>query len=281
MNIYEKNPNFKGKPSFKKWCNYCRRYGHTIAECRQKQQDNQNKPQKHKEPNKSFYQYMKKDQNLPNKNIHSKNSSGKPLPINSNYSRNQSPYNSSYRGRSPEQRNSRNSHKIDTVDQIVKIISTEINIHDQIQTEQKFLIPVSIQILGIDTIQTIDHEIHHIKETETIQIIGIEVIQTIEINVTKTIDQEIIHTIDLTIKETIIITIIGHETTHKIEIPITTIEGIILNLFIETIIATLIPNTNIEKTHRNISDKLFKYKQMEKQLQIPLVLTIQKVPNYN
>ena len=47
LNIYEKHPNFKGKPSFKKWCNYCRRYGHSISECRQKQQDNQNKPQKH------------------------------------------------------------------------------------------------------------------------------------------------------------------------------------------------------------------------------------------
>ena len=34
-----------------------------ISECRQKQQDNQNKPRKQKEPNKSFYQYMKKDQN--------------------------------------------------------------------------------------------------------------------------------------------------------------------------------------------------------------------------
>ena len=108
LNIYEKNPNWKGKPSFKKWCNYCRRYGHSISECRQKQQDNQNKPQKHKEPNKSFYQYMKKDQNLPNKNVYSNNSSGKPLPSNQNYSRNQSPFNSSYRGRSPEQRNSRN-----------------------------------------------------------------------------------------------------------------------------------------------------------------------------
>ena len=32
LNIYEKNPNFKAKPSFKKWCNYCRRYGHSIAE---------------------------------------------------------------------------------------------------------------------------------------------------------------------------------------------------------------------------------------------------------
>ena len=61
LNIYEKHPNFKGKPSFKKWCNYCRQYGHSISECRQKQQDNQNKPQKYKEPNKSFYQYMKKD----------------------------------------------------------------------------------------------------------------------------------------------------------------------------------------------------------------------------
>ena len=50
---------------------------------------------------------MKKDQNLPNKNIYSNNSCGKPLSSNQNYSRNQSPYNSSYRGRSPEQKNSR------------------------------------------------------------------------------------------------------------------------------------------------------------------------------
>ena len=51
---------------------------------------------------------MKKDQNLPKKNICSSNSSGKSLPSNSNYTRNQSPYNSSYRGRSPERGNSRN-----------------------------------------------------------------------------------------------------------------------------------------------------------------------------
>ena len=109
LNIYERKPNFKGKLSFKKWCNYCRRYGHSISECRQKQQGSQNKPQKHKEPNKSFYQYMKKDQNLSTKNIYSNNNSGKPLPSNSNYTRNQSPYNSSYRGRSPERGNTRNS----------------------------------------------------------------------------------------------------------------------------------------------------------------------------
>ena len=29
LNIYEKNPNYKGSPSFKKWCNYCR----TIRLC--------------------------------------------------------------------------------------------------------------------------------------------------------------------------------------------------------------------------------------------------------
>ena len=106
--MYEKNPNFKGKPSFKKWCNSCRRYGHSIAEQRQKQKDNQNKPQKYKEPNNSFYQYMNKDQNLPNKNNHDKNSSRKPPSISSNYSRNQSTYNSNYRGRSPNQRKTRN-----------------------------------------------------------------------------------------------------------------------------------------------------------------------------
>ena len=78
-----------------------------MAKCRQKQQDNQNKPQKYREPKKSFHQYMKKDQNLPDENINSNNSSRKPLPNNSNYSRQHSPYNPDYRGRSPNQRNSR------------------------------------------------------------------------------------------------------------------------------------------------------------------------------
>ena len=42
-----------------------------------------------------------------------------------------------------------------------------------------------IQILGIDTIQTIDHEIHHTIEIETTRITEIEVIQITETNVTK------------------------------------------------------------------------------------------------
>ena len=32
LNIYERNPKYKGKLSLKKWCNYCRRYGHSISE---------------------------------------------------------------------------------------------------------------------------------------------------------------------------------------------------------------------------------------------------------
>ena len=56
LKLYEKHPNFKGKPFSKKWCKNYRRYGHRFSECRQKQQDNQNKPQNHKEPNKLFYQ---------------------------------------------------------------------------------------------------------------------------------------------------------------------------------------------------------------------------------
>ena len=163
---------------------------------------------------------MKEDQNLPNKNIHSNNSSRKPLPINSNYSRNQSPYNSSYRSRSPEQRNSRNFSQNRYSPSNSQIISIETNIHDQNQTEENIrLIPVPIQVLGRDTIQTIHHEIHHTIETETIQTIVIEAFQIIEINVNKKIDHEAIHTTDLIINELITTTVIvDHEIIHKIEI---------------------------------------------------------------
>ena len=47
---------------------------------RQKQQDNKNKPHNHREPNKYFYQYMKKYQNLPNQNIQGTNTAEKPFP---------------------------------------------------------------------------------------------------------------------------------------------------------------------------------------------------------
>ena len=160
---------------------------------------------------------MKKDQSLPNKNIHRKNSHGKPFRTNSNYSRNQSPYNSTYRGRSPEQRKSRNFSQNRYSRSNNQNNYIEITIHDQIQTEEICLITVPLQFLGIDTIQTIDHETHHTTETETIQTIGIEFIQIIEINVTKTVDQEIIHTTDpIIIEQITTTTIIDHEIILKI-----------------------------------------------------------------
>ena len=65
----------------------------------QKPQDNQNKPQKHREPNNYFYQYMRKDKNLPNKNNQSNNSSGKSPPDSYNNFRSQSSFRNNYRGR--------------------------------------------------------------------------------------------------------------------------------------------------------------------------------------
>ena len=111
---------------------------------------------------------MKKDQNLPNKNIHSNNSSGKPLPNNSNHSRTNHPIILVIDVDHKKKEVHEISHKIDIVDQIVETIKLEITNHDQIQTEQNCLILVPIQVLGIDTIQTIDHETHHTIETETI-----------------------------------------------------------------------------------------------------------------
>ena len=131
------------------------------------------------------------------------------------------------------------------------------------------MIPVPIQTLGIDTIQTTDHVIHHTIEIETTRITEIEVIQITETNVTKTTDQETIPITDRIIKETKTITRIGHETTHKIGIPTIIIKETILNPLIETTIVTLIPNTNTELLRQNISDKLIRYKQLKKQLQTP------------
>ena len=54
LNINKKKSNYKGKPSFKKWCKYFQRYGHSIDESRQKQQDNPIKPQKYKNQTSHF-----------------------------------------------------------------------------------------------------------------------------------------------------------------------------------------------------------------------------------
>ena len=56
INIYKKNAIFKEKPPIKKWCNYCKRYWHSITECWQKQQDKLKLPPKHRALSKFIYQ---------------------------------------------------------------------------------------------------------------------------------------------------------------------------------------------------------------------------------
>ena len=162
-----------------------------------------------------------------------------------------------------------NSHKIDIVYQIVKTIIIGTTIHDQ--------------TLGIDTIQTIDHETHLTIEIGINPPIGIEAIHIIEISAIKTTDQAINQTTDQNIEEPTTMTIkIDHEITHEIKTQTTTInEGIIRNLLIGITTVTPIPKTCIEATYQNIKGKLIKYKKLKKQNQIPLVLIVQKVLNYN
>ena len=55
-----------------------------------------------------FYQYLKTDQNLPNKNVQRNKSSGKRLPDSYNIYKSQSACQNNFGGRSPDKRNSHN-----------------------------------------------------------------------------------------------------------------------------------------------------------------------------
>ena len=270
LNIYEKNPNFKGKPSFKKWCNYCRRYGHSISECRQKQQDSQNKPQKYKEPNKSFYQYMKKDQNLPNKTVTA-------TTVQENHSRTIqiiqeiNPHITQVIEEDHQNEETRIiHHKITTIDQIV-----EITTPDQIQIHNDLFLDL-IPNQEITTIQTTNHEIHHTIGIETTPIIEIEVIQTTETRITRTIDQGITHIIDRTITDQTIITKTDREIIHKIDTQVIIIViEIIPNHHTGIIITIITLIIVIEAVHLNIKDKSIKYNLTQKQHQTLQVLMTQ------
>ena len=145
-----------------------------------------------------------------------------------------------------------------------------------------FLIPIPNHTEGIDTIPTIDHEIHHTIEIETILTIGIEVNQTIEIRTIQTTDQEKIHTIDQTIKDPNITSKTDHDIIHRTETQAITIDTeTIPNLNIGIIAVTPILNIDTEAKHQSIKDKLIKYNQMKKQLQTRQVLITQKITNYN
>ena len=278
LNIYEKHPIFKGKPSLKKWCNYCRRYGHSISECRQKQQDNQNKSQKYKEPNKSFYQYMKKDQNLPKKmytvtTVQENHFRTTPITQGINHHITQV---------IEEDHQNEEIHrilrKIIIIDQIV-----EITIRDQIQMQHNlFLDPIPNQTQEINTTPLINHETHHITEIETIHIIEKEVIRTIEIRITRTIDQEITHITDQTITDQMTIIKTDHGIIHKIEIQVIKINIEIIPIHhIGIITIIIILNIDTEVVHQIIKDILIKYSQMKKQHQTPQVLMTQEITNYN
>ena len=78
---------------------------------------------------------MKKDQNLPNKNILGHNSSEKPFPENYKNYKQQSPHRNNFRGRSLDKRNHKSIPKTDIADQIVITTSVEKNIQDQTQKE--------------------------------------------------------------------------------------------------------------------------------------------------
>ena len=164
-------------------------------------------------------------------------------------------------------------NKIIIIDQIV-----EITTRDQIQIQHNlFLDPIPNQNQEINTTQSINHETHHITETETIQIIETEVIRTIEIKITQIINPEIIHITDQT---TIIKT--DHNTIHKIEIQVIIIDiEIILNHHIEIVTIIIILNIATEVVHPNIKDILIKNNQMKKQHQTPQVLITQEITNYN
>ena len=178
LNIYEKNPNFKGKPSFKKWCNYCRRYGHSISECRQKQQDSQNKPQKYKEPNKSFYQYMKKRSKSTKQKCIQQQQFRKTTPEQYKLYKKINLHITQVIEEDHQNEETRIiHHKITTIDRIV-----EITTPDQIQIHNDLFLDL-IPNQAITTIQTTNHEIHHTIGIETTPIIEIEVIQTIEIRI--------------------------------------------------------------------------------------------------
>ena len=145
-----------------------------------------------------------------------------------------------------------------------------------------FLDPIHNQTQEMNTIPTINHEIHHITEMETIHIIEIEVIRTIEIRITRTIDQEIIHITDQTITDQIIIIKTDHGIIHKIEFQVIIINiEIIPNHHIGKITIIIILNIDTEVVHQNIKDILIKYSKMKKQRQTPQVLMTQEITNYN
>ena len=190
---------------------------------------------------------MKKDQNLTNKNIHSKNNSGKPLQITQTILDNNQLITRIIEEDHQIKEIHEVSHKTDIVDQTVEIVNIEITIQDQTQTNLNFrLMPVPIQILEIEFIQIIDLETLHTIEIELIPTVGIETIQMIEILDIKIIDHVIILTTNQTITDQNISTIkIDHAIIHRTEIQVIAIDR-------ETTLSDHIEITHVIKIHNKI-----------------------------
>ena len=118
------------------------------------------------------------------------------------------------------------------------------------------MIPVPIHTLEIDTIQTIDQEIHGTIDIEINSTAETEAMRIIEIN-DIIIDHEIIQTTDRVNKDLITTTIQkDHEIIHKIGILTTIIDKEITpSHLIEIIHVVQTLKTNIEAKHQNIKDK--------------------------
>ena len=174
----------------------------------------------------------------------------------SNHSRNHSPYNSNYRGRSPDSRNSRNSSQ----NRYSRSHSRETHYRNNYSRSNS-----NKQNYSFDTSSHSYPRIRHYSNDRSrnssysrhliIPTIGTEIIQIIAIN-NITIDHEMIRTIDQITKD-LIITImkLDHEKIHNIGIETITInkETTLNHLIgITHVIQTL--KTNIEVIHQNIRD---------------------------
>ena len=187
-------------------CNYCQKYGHSIAECKQKQQVIQNKTQKYKKPNKSAYQYMKKIKTYQIK------ISTKTLALENHFQIDQIIQEINHLIFLVTEIDHQSKevheilHKTVIVDHTVELLNIKRFIHDQIQIERTiFLIPVPIHTLELDTIQMTDHEIHCTIDIEII-LTKETAIQIIEIK-DIIINQEIVQKIDQINKDLFITTI--------------------------------------------------------------------------
>ena len=207
---------------------------------------------------------MKKDQNLPNKNVYSNNSSGKPLPNNTNYTRNQSPYNSSYRGRSPERKNTQNSSQNHYNRPNIRNKYSRLNSNttqfvsrsnSQSNTRNKYYPNNQSRNSSYNRNRNYSNNRNRSYSNYRNQNYPNNRSRNNSYNKSN-----------------------YHRSNDNYQ---KRSQNIILNRHIEIITIIIILNIATEVVHPNIKDILIKYNQMKKQHQTPQVLTTQEITNYN